>query len=103
MTARIEIAATPPATPPAMGPTFELCRPVGIGRAVLEAALLDESVLDVAIFEVELVETEELEGPIIVPGPSSGEPMKVRCGCHGETVTGEETREYSHHRRHTIC
>ena len=38
VTARIEIAATPPAIPPAMGPTFELCRPAGIGGAVLEAA-----------------------------------------------------------------
>ena len=86
-----------------MAPTFELCRPASIGGAVLDAALLDVSVLDVAIFDVELLETEELEGPIMVPGPSSGEPMKVRCGCHGETVTEEETRECSHHRRHTIC
>jgi hypothetical protein len=76
----MKIAAMPPAMPPAMAPTFEL-RPPAV-------ALLDVALPDVALFEVELPETGGAEGPSIVPGPSSGEPIKVRRGCHDETVTG---------------
>jgi hypothetical protein len=102
----MEIAPIPPAMPPAMAPAFELCPPAGIGVAVFDAAVLDAAVLDVAKVEVgraELAERDELLGPSIEPGPSSGESIKVRRGCHGETVRGEETRGCSHHRRDTIC
>ena len=102
----MEIAPIPPAIPPAMAPAFELCPPTGIGVAVFDAAVLDAAIFDAAIFEVELAElaeTDELLGPSIAPGPSSGESIKVRRGCHGETVRGEETRGCSHHRRDTIC
>jgi hypothetical protein len=73
--------------------------------------------LGVAVFGVELSETEALAGPgivleaevlevpeepSIVPGPSSGVPIKVRRGC--ETVTGERDKgEDSHHQWHMIC
>ena len=70
----IEITAMPPAMPPAMAPTLELRPPTGVGVAVFDTA-----VLDAALFEVELPKTEglELEGPGIVPGPSSGESINV--------------------------
>jgi hypothetical protein len=55
-----------------MAPTLELRPPTGIGVAVFDTAELDA-----AFFEVELPETEELEGPGIVPGPSSGESINV--------------------------
>jgi hypothetical protein len=65
----MEIAAIPPTMPPAMAPAFEVCPPTGV---------------DVAVFEDPTVEaetgTEELEGPSTVPGPSSGESMKVSRG-----------------------
>ncbi len=62
-------------TPPAMAPVFELCLTIGV---------------DVPVFEDTVVEAEtqagELDAPSTVPGPSSGESMKVIRG--RETVTG---------------
>jgi hypothetical protein len=87
----MEIAAMPPAMPPAVAPAFELCPPAGLGVAVFDAAIVDAT-----LFEVELPElpgTDGPEGPSNVPGPSSGESIKVKRGSHGETVRGEETRE----------
>ena len=100
----------PPTMPPAMAPAFELCPPTGVGVAVCDVVVLDAAVkaaaLPVAKFDVEpleLAERDELLGPSIEPGPSSGESIKVRRGCHDETIRGEETTECSHHRRDTIC
>ena len=72
----------PPTMPPAMAPALDLCPLTGMGVAVfdatvLDAALFDTTVLDAALFLVELPVTEELEGPGIVPGPSSGESIDV--------------------------
>ena len=76
----MKTAAIPPIMPPAMAPAFEP-RPPAV-------ALLDVASPDEELFEVELPVTGGAEGPSIVPGPSSGEPIKVRRGCHGETATG---------------
>lgn len=62
----MEIAAIPPMTPPAMAPAFGLCLPSDIDVPVLEV-----------VFEAEM-EPYEPDAPSAVPGPSSGEPMKVK-------------------------
>ena len=101
----MKMAPIPPAMPPAIAPAFELCPPTGVGVAVFDVAVLDTAVLDVAKVEVEraeLAERDELLGPSIEPGPSSGEFIKVRRGCHGETERGKDTRGCSHHRREPI-
>lgn len=63
----MEIAAIPPMRPPAIAPPFELCPLPGI---------------DVPVFEDPAAETEtdEPDAPGTVPGPSSGESMKVIRG-----------------------
>ena len=71
----METAAIPAMTPPATAPPFELCPPTGIDVPVFED-LADEA-------ETEMV---ELDAPSTVPGPGSGESMKVRRG--RETVMG---------------
>jgi hypothetical protein len=83
----MEIAAIPPMTPPAMAPAFELCPTTGIDVLVFEdLAAAAETEMD----ELEL----ELDAPSTVPGPSSGESLKVRRG--RETVTeGMKGREFS--------
>lgn len=79
----MEIAAIPPMTPPAMAPAFELCPPSGIDVPVFE---------DLAAAAE--TETDELDAPSTVPGPSSGESLKVRRGC--EIVTeGMKGKEFS--------
>ncbi len=55
-----------------MAPAFELCPPTGV--AVFEDLVVEAE-----------ADTEGPETPSTVPGPSSGESIKVaRCGC--ETV-----------------
>jgi hypothetical protein len=74
----MEIAAIPAMTPPAMAPAFELCPFTGIDVPVFEDLVLE------AVTEMD--ELDARDAPSTVPGPSSGESMKVRRGC--ETVTG---------------
>jgi hypothetical protein len=71
----MEIAATIPMTPPAMPPAFELCPRTGTDVLVFEDPVVEA-----------VTETDELDAPSTVPGPSSGESMKVRRGC--ETAIG---------------
>jgi hypothetical protein len=80
----MEMAAILAMTPPAMAPAFELCRPTGTGVPVFE---------DVVV-EAETEADDELDAPSTVPGPSSGESIKVRHG--RETATGGiKGREFS--------
>ena len=65
----MEAAAIPAMTPPAMAPAFELCPLAGIDLPVFDD-LADDA-------ETEAV---ELDAPSTVPGPRSGESMKVRHG-----------------------
>lgn len=62
----MEIATIPAMTPPAMAPAFELCSLTG---------------KDVPVFEDPVVDAEtEPDAPSTVPGPISGESIKVRRG-----------------------
>jgi hypothetical protein len=64
----MRIATTPPTTPPAIAPAFEL-PPAGGGGAgdVVEDAMEED---------VGVTELEAPEGPRIEPGGISGEPIK---------------------------
>jgi hypothetical protein len=66
----MEIAAILAMMPPAMAPAFELCRPTGTGVPVLEGVVVEA--------ETETDELELLDAPSTVPGPSSGESIKVK-------------------------
>lgn len=79
----MEITAILPMMPPAMAPAFELCPP-GLG---LDPTGVDVPVLDDVVVEAG-AETDELDAPSNVPGPCSGESMKVRRG--HKTVTGNK-------------
>lgn len=77
----MEIAAIPLMTPPAMAPACELCPPTGIDVLVL----FEDPVFEDLVVEAGTV-TDETVAPSTVPGPSSGESMRVRRG--REIVTG---------------
>jgi hypothetical protein len=87
------ITATPPTTPPAMAPVFELPPPgSGVGDPV-EDGLREY---------VGVVDTPEgtLEGLMSEPGPASGVSIKT----WSETVTRrKDRRDDAHHQRNTIC
>jgi hypothetical protein len=80
----MEIAATPATVPPAIAPVFELCPPTGPGLGVVvfeePPTVCDrEDVVIVLGFGVKIVLgpiEEDTAGPSIVPGPSSGLPVR---------------------------
>jgi hypothetical protein len=79
----MEIAAIPAMTPPAMAPAFELCSLTGKDVPVFEDPVVEAE-----------TETDEPDAPSTVPGPISGESIKVRRG--REIVTGGiKGREFS--------
>ena len=102
----IEIAAIPPATPPAMAPVLELCPPIGIGVAGFEEEPRESLLvgygeeLEAGVDGQTLVgpveaDTEEPDGPTIVPGPSSGVCKVVRCKCVTVTRGGRQGRRFA--------
>ena len=86
------ITATPPMTPPAMAPVFDLPPPeVGVDDPVEDGFKEYVGVADTP--------EETLEGPMTLPGPSSGVSIKT----WSETATrGKDWGEDAYHRQHTI-
>jgi hypothetical protein len=82
----MEIAATPPTTPPAMAPTFELL-PLGAGLGDVEVGppelVVATGVPLAPVARLVPLAEEEPELPISVPGPISGESEKSRSVWNG--------------------
>jgi hypothetical protein len=68
----MEIAVTPPMTPPMTALLFELCLPINTGEVAFKKGLL------MALLVVgPLAEMDGTEKPSILPGPTSGESINI--------------------------